>query len=61
VADEQLHEADKLRYEEDKGEDDESEERVTKNFADNVTVQYAHVANGECNTREELRQERWRR
>jgi hypothetical protein len=61
VADEKLHEADQLRDEEDKGEDDESEERVTKNFADNVTVQYAHVANGECNTREELRQERCRR
>jgi hypothetical protein len=58
VADEKLHEADQLRYEEDKGEDDESEEGVAKNFADNVTVQYAHETNGECNTREELRQRR---
>src|SRR3981081_2684990 len=57
VAHEQLHEAHQLRDEENKGEDDESEERVTKNFADNVTVQYAHVTNGECNMREELRQD----
>ena len=42
MADEKLHEADQLRDEEDKGEDDESEEGVAKNFADNVTVQYAH-------------------
>ena len=61
VANEQLHQTDELRNEEDKGEDDESEERVAKNFADNVAVQYAHEANGECNTREELRQERCKR
>ena len=30
-----------------------SECGVPKNFADNVAVQYAHDANGECNTREE--------
>jgi len=42
VADEKLHETDQLRDEEDEGEDDESEEGVAKNFADNVTVQYAH-------------------
>jgi hypothetical protein len=34
---------------------------VATNFADDVAVQYAHEPNGECNTREELRQERCRR
>ena len=52
MADEQLHEANELGDEEDESEDDKSEEGVAENFADNVTVQYAHDANGECNTRE---------
>ena len=51
VADKQLHEADELGNEENEGEDNKSERGVTKNFTDDIAVQYAHDANGECNTR----------
>ena len=53
MADEQLHEADELGNEENEGEDNESECGVTKNFTDDIAVQYAHDANGECNTQAE--------
>jgi len=39
-----------LGYEKYKGKDDESEECVAENFADDIPVQDAHDANGECNT-----------
>ena len=58
---EQRREANQLGNEEDESKNDHTKGRMTKNFADNVTVQYAHVAKGECNTREELRQEQCRR
>ncbi len=50
MAHEELHQADQLRHEEDEGKDDEPEECVAENFADDVAVQDAHGANGECNT-----------
>jgi hypothetical protein len=50
MADEQLHQADKLRHKENECKDHEAEERMAENFADDVTVQDAHGANGECNT-----------
>jgi hypothetical protein len=48
MADEKLHEADELRNEKDKREDNESQERMTKNFADDVAIQDAHEANAKC-------------
>jgi hypothetical protein len=39
-----------LGYEENESENDESKERMTENFADDVAVQDAHVKNAECNT-----------
>src|SRR5207248_6139035 len=50
VAHKQLHQPDQLRHEKDKSEDDKSEECVAENFADDIPVQDAHDANGECNT-----------
>jgi hypothetical protein len=52
MANEKLHEPDKLWNEKDKSEDDEAEERMTKNFADDVTIQDAHEAFAECSTPE---------
>jgi hypothetical protein len=40
---------DKFRYEENEGEDEESEEGVAYNFADNVPIKDAHDAKSECN------------
>ena len=36
--------------EEDEGEDGESEKRVARNFADDVSVQDAHGARAKCST-----------
>ena len=44
----QLHETHKLGNEENKCEDKESEEGVTKNFSNDVAVQDAHGMHGEC-------------
>jgi len=49
VADEELHKTNEFGYEEDEGEDQESEERVTEDFADNIAIEDAHEAKGECN------------
>ena len=54
MADEQIHQADELGHEEDERKDNEAEKRMTKNFADDVTVQNAHGANGECSTAVDL-------
>jgi hypothetical protein len=48
MADNQFHQADKLRNEKDKREDNEAQERMTKNFADDVAIQDAHEANAKC-------------
>lgn len=53
MADEKLHKPDKLWNEKDKSEDDEAQERMTKNFADDVTIQDAHEAFAECSTQQE--------
>ena len=45
-----LHQADKFRDEEHKCEDDKPENGVPEDFSDDVTVQDAHGANGECST-----------
>ena len=58
MPDEQIHQADKLGHEEDERKDNEAEEGMAKNFADNVTIQNAHGANGECSTAVHLRPER---
>ncbi len=58
---EEFHQANELRDEEDQGEDNKSEEAVTENFADDVAVQDAHGANGECNTVARFARERRRR
>ena len=50
MAHQQLHEANQLRNKEDEREDNEAKERMTKNFADDITIQYAHGANAECST-----------
>src|SRR5262249_1526539 len=50
MAYEEFHEADQLRNEKDKREDDEAKERMTKNFADDVPIQDAHEAFAECST-----------
>ena len=50
MTDEQLHQPHQLRHEEYKGEDGKSEECVAENFADDIPVQDAHDANGECST-----------
>jgi hypothetical protein len=39
-----------LGHEKYKGKDDESEECVAENFTDDIPVQDAHEANGECST-----------
>jgi len=52
MADKNLHEANELGDEEDKGEDDETEECVTDDFAGDVAVENAHGARGECSTAE---------
>ena len=49
MADEELHEADELGNEEHEGENKEAEEGVADDFANNVTIEDAHGATGECN------------
>ncbi|HTC40218.1 MAG TPA: hypothetical protein VK703_01530 [Candidatus Acidoferrales bacterium] len=49
MANENLHDFDKLRDEEDEGEDDESEKGVTDNFAGYVAVKETHGRKEECN------------
>ncbi len=50
MTDKKLHQADKLRNEKNKSEDDKPKNGVSENFADDVTVQDAHGANRECST-----------
>jgi len=52
VADEQLHEADKLGDEENEGEDEEAKESVANDFTNNVAIEDAHGEKGQCNMRE---------
>jgi len=49
VAHEKFHEANELGNEEDKSENDEAEEGVANDFTNDVTIEDAHVAKGECN------------
>ena len=49
VADEELHETNELGNEQNKGKNDEAEESVANNFANDVTIEDAHVEKGECN------------
>ena len=46
----QFHQADELRNEKDKREDNEAQERMTKNFANDVAVKNAHEAKIESST-----------
>jgi hypothetical protein len=48
MAYEPFHKANELRNEKDKGEDNEAQERMTKNFANDIAVQDAHEAKAEC-------------
>ena len=50
MAHQEFHEPYQLRDKQYEGEDDESEERMTENFADDIAVKNAHGANRECNT-----------
>jgi hypothetical protein len=47
---EQRSQTNELGNEENKGKNDESKERMTKNFADNIAVQDAHDKSAECST-----------
>jgi hypothetical protein len=49
MADKQLHQADQLGNEQNEGEDDKSQERMTYDFENNVAVQDAHSGKPECN------------
>ncbi|MGB2634926.1 MAG: hypothetical protein WAM58_13410 [Candidatus Acidiferrum sp.] len=49
MADENLHDFDKLGDEEDEGEDDESEEGVADNFAGDIAIKETHGRKEECN------------
>ena len=49
MADEDLHEADKLGDEKDESENEEAEESVADYFAGDIAIEDAHVAKGECN------------
>ena len=48
MADQELHEPYQLRHEQHEREDNQSEEGMTENFADDITVKNAHGAIGEC-------------
>lgn len=50
MTDKQLHQTNQLGHKEDKRENGQTEECMTKNFADYVAVQNSHGENGECNT-----------
>ncbi len=50
MTDKKLHQADKLRNEQNKSKDDKPKNGVPEDFADDVAVQDAHGANRECNT-----------
>ena len=50
MAHKKLHQLHQFWHEKNEGEDDESKECVTENFADDIPIQDAHDANGECNT-----------
>ena len=58
---EELHEADKLRNEKDEREDNEAQERMTKNLANDVAIQDAHEAIAECNMAKDRRRTRYGR
>ena len=49
VTNEELHQADELGDEQHEGEDEETQESVTYNFADNIAIEDAHGARGQCN------------
>jgi hypothetical protein len=49
MADKNFHQMDKFRHEEDKGEDDESEEGMTNDFADYIAIEDAHDGKRQCN------------
>jgi len=55
VADEQLHQADELGYEENESEDEEAKKRVSDDFANNVAIEDAHDGKGQCNMGEMIR------
>ena len=50
MTNQELHEPNQLWYEKYECEDDESEECMTENFADDITVKNAHGAKRECST-----------
>ena len=52
MANENLHDFDKLGDEEDEGEDDESEKGVADNFAGYVAIKETHGRKEECNMEE---------
>lgn len=50
MPDESFHQPHELGNKENKSEDNKTKECMTKNFANDVTIQDAHGANGEFNT-----------
>ena len=48
MAHEQFHQPDELWDEKDEREDNEAQERMTKNFANDVAIQNAHEAAAKC-------------
>jgi len=54
----QLHQLNKLGHEENERKYGDSEECVTKDFTNDITVQDAHGANRECNTASPWERER---
>ena len=49
VADEEFHETNEFGNEKDEGKDNQAEKGVADDFTDDVTIEDAHVAKGECN------------
>ncbi len=58
MAHKKLHKADKLGNKKDEREDNEAQERMTKNFANDVTIQDAHEAIAECSMVQDCRRTR---
>ena len=58
MPDEKFHEADKLGNKKDESEDNEAQERMTKNLANDVAIQDAHEANAECSMAQDRRRTR---
>ncbi len=55
VADEELHQADKLGNEKHEGEDEEAKKGVSYDFTNNVAIEDAHDEKGQCNMGEMVR------